>query len=542
MNKYVHFLFILFIISVAFAESLTPYLIAEKQCLPSKVFLGQIREPLDQNMYFSFIRQSFNGKFLLNDRLTYLPGKNVFVNIEFWLVGFLQRITGCSENGIYQLWRFLGTLALIFGFAFVAKNVIQSTRRYLLSVLLFVFGGGAGFLFIHLDKTRFNGSSIMKWGMIDLRASLAPFQQLMLNPHFSLPHGFFLISVGFFLLAERKNKMIYYILTGLMFNVIGLARPYDLISVFAVIPLFATVEWLRKGPDIKTLIKRMLPLLMSVPVLLYNIWLFKFEDIFKYWSQQGANALKGPTAPWIFLAYGAIGFFAVFRLLQIAKYPLSKNEIFVAIWFEAIFSLSQAGRFLPILGFSPQLGVPLFGPLVILGCSVHKPEFLKGKSVYLFHGLFVILIASVILSNIEMWRYAIKIIREDKEQTVYYADKGEMDAWDWMRENIAPGKVVLAGYITSSRICKYTNASVVIGHYSVTPHFLETFKKAYDIFANTAWDLNKRNQLSDLNVDYLYLGPELYKPDRLGIDTTGFMKLVYKNEITAIYKVDRIKE
>ena len=250
MIRYIFFTLI--IISLLFAETYLPYDIARKNCAPNKEFLGQIYEPWDQNMHFSFIRQADNGHFIFNDRLTYLPNDRVFVNVEFWLVGFLQRLTGSSENGIYQVWRFLGILALVSGFSLLAGFIFTSGKRYLVSVIAFLFGGGFGFLFIHLSSTRFNGSKIMKYGTLDLWSGQLPFQQATISPHLSMPHGFVLLSFVLFLYAEKKNKIIYYVLTGIMFSAIGLMRPYRFDFDIRHHPAFYSCSIFIRRPSNKT--------------------------------------------------------------------------------------------------------------------------------------------------------------------------------------------------------------------------------------------------------------------------------------------------
>ena len=76
-----------------------------------------------------------------------------------------------------------------------------------------------------------------------------------------------------------------------------------------------------------------------------------------------------------------------------------------------------------------------------------------------------------------------------------------------------------------------------MGHYSVTPRYNETCEAAFKIFYNDTWDEAQRKMLSSLNTDYVYLGPEIFGAGHLNIDTSGYMKLAYRNEFIAIYKV-----
>ena len=97
----------------------------------------------------------------------------------------------------------------------------------------------------------------------------------------------------------------------------------------------------------------------------------------------------------------------------------------MAVWFLATFALAQAGKIIPMIGFSPQIGTPLLGPLAILGCSVHLPGAFKDKPKYHVYAAGILLAAIILTGNIAMLQYTIKTTEKDKDQTKYYADKCE---------------------------------------------------------------------------------------------------------------------
>jgi hypothetical protein len=103
----------LIIITVsAFIISYLPYYAAEMKTKDNEKFLGQISYANDQNMYFSFIRQSYNGEWLFNIRLTCLENRDCFFNAQFLIIGKIWKIFNLTENTVYQVWRFLGILIL----------------------------------------------------------------------------------------------------------------------------------------------------------------------------------------------------------------------------------------------------------------------------------------------------------------------------------------------------------------------------------------------------------------------------------------------
>jgi len=83
-----------------FFESYLPYHFAKQQTAVS-----QLSRPgghtTDQNMYFSFIRQAYDGNIVFNNRLTATPNSGAFVNLQF-LAWAGMRLFHLSENAVYR--------------------------------------------------------------------------------------------------------------------------------------------------------------------------------------------------------------------------------------------------------------------------------------------------------------------------------------------------------------------------------------------------------------------------------------------------------
>lgn len=512
---------------VAFFESGLPYIYAEKHTPAGYQFLGQVAYTPDQNMYFSFTSQARDGSFVLNNKLTYLPNKAVFVNLEFWLVGFLQHICHLSENGAYQLWRYLGVLLLVIGVSMLANHFFADSKKRLYALLLIIFSGGFGFAFALLNAVHLTSFGITQLGIIDMRYGLLPFQQMVTNPHFTFPHGLILIAYAFFLRGEQHGKTSDYILSGLLFIIIGLVRPYDIIPPVIIFLLWTVIDR-ASLQDFKALVRRATPLLMILPVLVYNVWLFRFNDIFKYWAQQGLNAGSMPAPQWHYLAYGVIGILAIARVLQIKSNPIRRYEIFLIVWFCVTFTFIHMGKIIPAIGWSPQIGVYLSVPLALLGCSIR----VKG------YALAGIVVLCAVISNTSIVLYFTKNFRDSSKTEIYYAKNEEALAWQWLKENARKDDVVLASETTALRIGKYASSRVTAAHYSVTPRFAETSAMVNRILANTYIGKAQTDELNKLKAGYLYIGPQEKKWHNVEVDTLSFPK-VYENTQVSIYKLNK---
>ncbi len=523
-------LLIILIAIAVFVESSVPYLCAERNAPAGYSFSGQVAYSADQNMYFSFISQARDGAFVLKNKLTSIHNEPVFVNLEYWMVGTIQRYLGLSENEVYTIWRFLGVVLLAIGFRMLARATLDSEKKRLVAFALFFCTGGFGFVFAALNGAHLLSADALQAGIIDARYGMLPLQQIISNPHFSMPHGLLLIAYSLFLMAERAGKTKYYVYSGLVFALIGLVRPYDLLPPFLIFPLYVLAAdgfKFRFGQ----LVQRMLPLLLILPVLGYNLWLFKFNDIFKYWSLQGHNAGSLPGPLWHYMAYGIAGILAAARLLQLKKHPMGKTGTFLLLWFGITFVFIQMGRFLPVIGWSPQIGVYLAAPLALAASTLRMDELIPAKRLRTM--LVAAIVAVVAISNLFVVFYHTRKFTGAVETEVFYTANTEMEAYKWLRANTVPGTVVLADILSSQRIAKYTSNAVVAAHYSVTPRFGDFKMAVKEMLADTMILSGQQPLRADGNVSYLYL--------KKGVNPTPVpagthLQEVYANSGVLIYK------
>jgi len=528
---------VLCVVLAAFFESYLPYHFAEANKPPSASFLGQVGHTTDQNMYFSFIRQAYDGNIVFNNRLTATPNSGAFVNLQFLAVGRAMRLFHLSENAVYQVWRFAGVLFLALGFTLLSLIALPGLSKRLAALCVFIFGGGFGAFFWFAGARDLLSRQTTFKLTPDLWTGLIPFQQLMLNPHFSLPHGLMLIGFALFLLAEMREQSVWlYVASGAIFLVNGFVRPYDLISLAVVIPVFVISEAIRRF-DWRASALRTIPLAMALPALVYSIWIFEYHPIFKYWSQQGHNIKFMPSPHIQMFAYGSIGLLAIVRILQFRSNPLSLIERFILVWFVGIFFCVHLGSLIPALGFSPQNSIPLFAPLVLFAFSLRLP--LRGFR----RGLFVAAIAALlVISNIGAVAYSSQSFTGTTDTHIYYATADETAALGWLDKNLQAGAVVLAMPPAAGRISKYTSASSLVGHHSVTPHYNSILARVRRVLAAHPFTSSEQRTLRELGTDYLFVGPQ--EQHLLGFDpnTAPGLARVFAQGNVAIYKVEPATE
>src|SRR5438105_1795999 len=91
-----------------------PYLFLLAITPPGRVFWGFVNNPDDHCVYLAWMRQAESGRFFLQNLFTGDPQPGRTINLFFWLLGVLARITHLPLSLAYHLARFgFGALLLV---------------------------------------------------------------------------------------------------------------------------------------------------------------------------------------------------------------------------------------------------------------------------------------------------------------------------------------------------------------------------------------------------------------------------------------------
>lgn len=236
----------------------TPYIVAALAPPRDTTFTGFFFYSDDQFNYLAHSQQAENGSFLFRNKLLLTPHEPGLLNIEWWLVGRLSAILGGSPLLANRL--ITAPLLLLFLLAidrWLCRLGLASELR-LSGLLLVAFGGGSGWL-LHVVFGRDLGQCP------DIATGLYPFQLSLSNSHFLFG---ITILVWAFLLADdaRPSRRWAAILLA---TVVGLSRPYDMIS-FGLVRGAAVLV----GTPWRRWLSGMLPLFGLLPAALLNYWMF----------------------------------------------------------------------------------------------------------------------------------------------------------------------------------------------------------------------------------------------------------------------------
>ena len=260
-----------------------PYVAARRAAPEGQVFDGLIAYPGEIHAYLSFARQAAEGRLLFENR--YAPEAHVpaYFNLEWLLLGWAMRLFG--DLPALVVWRAAGVGILILGFWLLSRRFLCASDR-LLALAVFGLGGGSGWILRAAAQCGLFPVSPETLALyhVDLVWGVQPFVQMLLNPHFSFPHGFVLLSLAALVAAEEKARTSLYAVAGVLALCACASRPYELTAFFALLPLLHVFSG--SVGDLRRAAQRALFLLVLLPASVPAAMLV-FHPSFRSWSTQG---------------------------------------------------------------------------------------------------------------------------------------------------------------------------------------------------------------------------------------------------------------
>jgi hypothetical protein len=370
---------------------------------------------------------------------------------------------------------------------------------------------------------------------MDTSSYLSPFNQIVTNPHFSLPTGIELFAYALYVRGIKTKRAGDFYGSGLIFLLIGFIRPYDILPPLLALPVFYLVQHYRQVWKPKALLTELFPVLALVPALVYNVWLFHYHPLFQYWSSQGDNAYMIPPY-WVHLLnFGVIGWLALIRMVVVRRQKLATEPMFLLVLALGTFFCNHLGNYSSLTPWSFQVGAYLAAPLVLLGMTTDFERLIPGLLWRRVLTGLVLLIA--VAGNVTILSFRCKVLGDPANRTHMFARRAEYDAWMWLRAHSQPGEVLLSSTYTASRIAKYTDLCVVAGHPFVSPDYLKVKERAERINLEKLGD--HMPDLAYFNTDYVYAGPTEAANGPVRIEIPGAITTVYLKDGVAIYKINR---
>jgi hypothetical protein len=519
-----------FVLIVATALSVftsIPYLLAEVLPFQGSRFQGFLSFGPDFNAYYAFMRQAQEGSWLFHNPFTPEPHSPVFLNLEWLLMGRFAGLTGMSLEASVQTFRVVSIFGLCAAFSYLASFVIQSTFARRVSFLMAMLGGGLGWL-LTIPALDAPG----RWGnFLDLYAGVHPFFWMMIQPHWLVTQMLALVALGLFLNAERTRSMRLYIACGACCVAVGAMRPWDMICVCSGIALFAAVMFRREVQDWKRSLPRLIPVVMPVPLLLYYLWLFRIDPIFRWFYLQ--NISRAPSSLSLALSMGAAAGLSVVALAAALFCWRQKRPGEVLILLCTVSSLVLMSCW-PLISNTWQFHQTVLIPAVLAGiAAIEQPLKRLSCRQWAYTVTGVLLVVNALTSIKLEHQYVSEVIAGYER-----VPEHRIAAYRWLQQNSRPRDVVLASFSISNEIPRYTHATVFSGYAMTTVNFAgkdAQVKRFYDAATDDAW---RRSVLTKYAIRYVFFAADGHRSGRVFDPAESpFLRKAYANQMINIYEV-----
>jgi hypothetical protein len=434
--------------------TLVPYLLGALTASDESVFSGFLFGVQDGSSYMGKMRLGVQGDWAFT--LFYTPQPHdpaPFIFLPYIVPGQLIGLAfDPSDPALPAAMRVTyHTMRVIFGvlliavlYAFAAAFLRQSRDRFL-ALIFMVLGGGLGWLLIAIGELP-PELYIPEWFTFFLLLAL---------PHLALARaaligGFLLLMGGY----SRDRWAVPALLAGLSWLISGMAVPFYLAVIYAVLGAWGLAAWLRDRAFPWRLFRAaLLAGAVTLPYFAYNLLLFTADPFFAGWSAQ--NLLATPPPLHVVLAYLPLGLLAI-------------------IGARAAWRLARAdGRWALLIGW------PVIVPILIyLPLNVQRR---LAESVIVALGVLAALGVSRLADRVGGWRrVAIPavIITSSSSFVIMIGsllvplDAGppvmhpatQVAALHWLDDQSAADAIALSAYDTGNILPVYTNLRPFVGH------------------------------------------------------------------------------
>jgi hypothetical protein len=500
-----------------------PYALGHLVSFPGTVFTDVLHHSVDTGNYFAYANQAASGKWLFRNPMTPEPHRAVFFNLEWLATGKLSSWLHVSLALAMNILRLLCLGLMCYGVYWLSTFLLLDPLMRRIALVGTMAGGGFGWLAtLHLLHIPINSSYFL-----DLtNPNFFPFYWALKVPHFLVSESFVVLGFCFFLLAERDRRARYYVGAGLCYLVAGGCRPYDMLFAMAATALYLAIQYWEDSGSCSDIILRAVPILMCMPFLAYNYWIFKIHPIFRWWS------LPGGTAPAVWMT--ALSFGLTFLLLPFALWRLRRRQ------------LGQAGRFMIcclasaivfthlhfLFHFAFQFATNLLTPAVMVVLLGLEGPITKWREERRWaSGCIVVLLLVNSATSIALTGQAVQLVARGD----FRADSQLLQAFAWLNANSLPNEVVLANFETSNQLPQYAHNIVFCGYVNAV-RFGDKFREQQE-FLNQATSNEFRAQMIRQNAIQFVMLTAGEAHDLVSLRQAPFLREVFRNRTAVVFRV-----
>ncbi len=539
---------IIWMIIVVILLTTLPYLYGWLQTPNNFTYTGlHSLTPGDTHVYFSWMEQVKQGHFISKDLYTSEPQARILLN-SFWSIeGLLAKLTGLSNNLIFQLSRiFLIPCFIIILYllgVFIFKDKLWRKINFIF--LLFASGMGVSVSLILSDSVYSKGW--YNWPLDMWAPESNNLLTMFQSPHLILSTLLIILILGLAYLSFEKNNWHYSLTAGILSLVEFQFHPFHTPTIFSVLAIYFLTQLIINFKKLKfykeylfNIVKHSLIIFfISLPSILYWLWLELTDFVTQIRTYQ--NICLTPSLLVTLISYGFLVPLALWAIYSfIKKHQIDNLKIFLIVWLLTQFFLLYSP-----FAFQRRLMQGLQIPLIIL--AVFGLQFIYNslkqrwpekkfnfyiKNTPLMVILFILLFTS---SNVYNWIREIAVFAETYPQLYIYNDS--IAGYNWLKTYTLPEDVVLTDLYNGNLIPGRIGRKVYIGHGVETLFFDSKLQQMVWFYSINNLDDEKIKFLQRGNINYIF-----YSPNEKGIGDfkpaeKSYLKKVFQQGRVEIYQV-----
>jgi len=508
--------------------STVPYLAGYLAQTAEMHFGGALLDQIDYHSHLAKMWQGYRGQWRYRLLFTPEDDRGVYLQVFYVALGYLARIVGLSLPLTYQIARVVcGFLMLLAIYWFTAHfTALVRTRR--LAFLLATTASGLGWLTEVLAPTPPGGISPMDFWLLDGFAYLA----VLTSPHFCAAIGL-LLAIFLLLLSCREGPApVEATLAVLASLVLGIIHPYMLLLA----DLLPALYWIVQGVRERRIVWRGLATVVAMgvvqlPLLVYDVWVFRTQPVFAGWSTQ--NATLSPPPRIYLLGYGVLLAMAAVGVVTWARQG-SQGLAFPLLWIGLVVVLiylpwNLQRRFLE--GVQVPLGL-LAGVGLAEGLLPLDGEGRRARRRWY---ALVGAVALTAMSNLYLTA-GLTLAAATRAPALFWP-VDVLAGVDWLGENSAWDETVLAGFETGNLIPARIGHRVVLGHWMETVDYAGKQEAVVHFFAADTSDEERLALLEEWRVNWIFYGPEEWSLGAFAPEAASWLVPAFRRGEVTVYRV-----
>ena len=524
------------IVAVLVVTSL-PYLYGYLSGPPDRQFMGLALNIPDHGQYLSWW-QSFQGSFLVSNKLTPEPNEPLFFNLLWWMLAQVSRWTGLGYAPVYQAFRWFAGGSFLWAVYRLIAQLLSEERQRRMAFLLITFSSGLGWVLVLLKYTLTRGELLFPLDVYIAEGN--SFLCILAFPHFTLALTFIALIFEFIWRGWKEDRTKHFVVAGVLALLLGWMHTYDLLIIYGVMGVFALSIWLKQRAFPRRLFwGGVIIAALSCSGAIYSVVLTTVDPLWEEVLAQFANAgVYTPSPPHMLILFGFPLIVAVAVWIGLAWCKQwSAENLFVMGWFLAGAALNYIPTDFQIHMLNswqiPMMLLVAKGLYDFVAPSIARWKPALGDRAGRL--VVVVFLVAVLPSNLYLWTWRFTdLARHDYP---FYLHRDDVAALDWLRENSSPNDIVLCSITVGQYVPAISGNTVFLAHWAQTVDYYDKVERVAHFYDASAPDDARAETLRAFGVDYVLHGPAERDLGDYDPATAPWLELAFSAPHVDVYRV-----